>query len=185
MSRHRSQNAHPLCPMHACKHKRLATYCYTEHTSSNIARLLTWTARRPDLSRPLYVLTFQARLPDHYHPLRRRRQLPLTPTRTTRRRWRHLQLRILRHHPLEPNPHTLNNRQQNRTTNCTIPYRLWATPNRERATGKETRDDGVPGVLLLADAFDGTVECAEHAAPDTEVAAEDGRAGFDCCDGWM
>lgn len=90
---------------------------------------------------------------------------------TTRRWRRHLQLRAIGHHPLEPNPDTLNHSQQNRTANRTVPYCSRTSSNSERTSREESGDDGVPGVFLFADTFDGAVEGGEHAAPDAEVAS--------------
>ena len=53
------------------------------------------------------------------------------------------------------------------------------TPHGEGAAGQEARDDGVVRVLLLPVALDGAVERREEAAPDTKVAADDGRARLD------
>ena len=108
---------------------------------------------------------------------------PLTPTRRRRRRLRNLNPRILRHHPLKPNPHALNHRQQNRTSNGSIPYRPRPTSHRQRAPREETRNNRIPRILLPPDALDGAVEGAEHAAPDAEVAAQHGGARFDGCHG--
>lgn len=53
------------------------------------------------------------------------------------------------------------------------------TPHGEGATGQEARDDGVVWVLLLPVPLDGAVKGREETAPDTKVAADDGRAGLD------
>lgn len=101
----------------------------------------------------------------------------------TGRRWGHLELCVLGHHPLETDADTFDDGEQDGAADGTVADGLGTSTHGERTTGEETGDDGVPRVLLFADAFHGAVECAEHAAPDTEVASEDGRAGLDCCDG--
>jgi hypothetical protein len=100
------------------------------------------------------------------------------------RRRGHLQLGVLGHHPLEPDSDALDDGQQDCAADGAVADGFGASAHGERATSEEAGDDCVPGVLLFADALDGAVECAEHAAPDAEVAAEYGRAGLDCCDGW-
>ena len=102
----------------------------------------------------------------------------------TRRRWGHLQLGVLGHHPLETDSDTLDDGEQDCAADGAVADGFGTSTNGERTTSEETGDDGVPGILLFANALDGAVECAEHAAPDAEVAAEYGRAGLDCCDGW-
>lgn len=49
-------------------------------------------------------------------------------------------------------------------------------PNEEKSVLRTC----VVGVLLLPDALDGTVECAEQAAPNAKVAAEHRRPRLDC-----
>ena len=102
----------------------------------------------------------------------------------TGRRWGHLQLGVLGHHPLETDSDTLDDGEQDCAADGAVADGFGTSTNGERTTSEETGDDGVPGILLFANALDGAVECAEHAAPDTEVATEYGRACLDCCDGW-
>jgi hypothetical protein len=101
-----------------------------------------------------------------------------------RRRRGHLELGVLGHHPLETDSDALDDGQQDCAADGAVADGFGPSAHGERAAGEEAGDDRVPGVLLLADALDGAVECAEHAAPDAKVAAEYGRAGLDCCDGW-
>ena len=49
----------------------------------------------------------------------------------------------------------------------------------EEAAGGGSRDDGVPGVLFLADVDHGAVEGGEEAAPDGEAAADAGGVHAD------
>jgi hypothetical protein len=100
-------------------------------------------------------------------------------------RWwrRSIQPRVVRHHPVEANRHTLDNRQQYRTRYRAVAHRLVSSPHGERTAGEEACDDGVPWVLLLPYSLDRAVVCVEETAPDAEVAAENGGAGFDCCEG--
>ena len=53
------------------------------------------------------------------------------------------------------------------------------TPQGQASTGKETRDDTIPHVLLLPVALDGTVERREHATPYTKIATCDRCASLD------
>jgi hypothetical protein len=101
----------------------------------------------------------------------------------TGRRRGHLELCVLGHHPLETDANSFDDGQQDGAADGSVADGLGTSTHGERTTGEETGDDCVPRVLLFADAFHGAVECAEHAAPDTEVASEHGRAGLDCCDG--
>jgi hypothetical protein len=96
-------------------------------------------------------------------------------------RWS-IQPRVVRHHPVEPNRHTLDNRQKNGARYRAVAHRLVPSSNRERATCKESGDDCVPWVLLLPYSLDRAVICVEETAPDAEVAAENRCAGFDCCE---
>ena len=100
------------------------------------------------------------------------------------RRWGHLQLGVLGHHPLETDSDTLDDGEQDCAADGAVADGFGTSTNGERTTSEETGDDGVPGMLLFANALDGAVECAEHAAPDAEVATEYGRACLECCDGW-
>jgi len=100
------------------------------------------------------------------------------------RRWRHLQLGVLGHHPLEPDSDTLDDGQQDGAADGAVADGFGSSAHGERTTGEETGNNGVPWVLLFANALDGAVECAEHATPDAEVATEYGRACLDCRDGW-
>jgi hypothetical protein len=118
----------------------------------------------------------------HFLSLRGGRQTALAALAGRRRG--HLQLGVLGHHPLETDSDTLDDGQQDGAADGAVADGFGASTHGERATGEETGDDGVPGILLFANALDGAVECAEHAAPDAEVATEYGRAGLDCCDGW-
>jgi hypothetical protein len=101
----------------------------------------------------------------------------------TGRRWGHLELCVLGHHPLETNTDTLDDGEQDGAADGTVADGFGSSTDGERTTSEETSDNRVPGILLLSDAFHSAVECAEHAAPNTEVASEDRRAGLDCCDG--
>ena len=112
--------------------------------------------------------------PSHSYP-------PLAPRTCLLRRWRrHLQPRILRHHPLEPNTDSLYHGQQYRTPNSAIPYRPRPASHSQRASGEETSNNSVPRILFLSYAFGCAVEGAEETSPNAEVAAEDGCASFDC-----
>ena len=91
----------------------------------------------------------------------------------------HIQPRILRHHPLNPNPHPFNHGQQTRTSNRTIPRTPDPTADRQRPTGEKPSDDGIIWILLLPHPFHRTVKRRKQATPDSKVAAEDGRSGFD------
>lgn len=101
----------------------------------------------------------------------------------TRRRRGHLKLCVLGHHSLETDADTLNDGEKDGAADSTVADGFGTSTDSERTTGEEAGDDSVPGILLLAQAFYGAVECAEHAAPNAKVAAEHGCAGLDCCDG--
>jgi hypothetical protein len=94
-------------------------------------------------------------------------------------RLRGLQLCAARHHPLQTDTDTLDDRQQYRAADGIVPCRLETSSNREGTAGEEAGDDGIVWVLLLAYALDGAVKCREQAAPDTKVATEHGRAHLD------
>lgn len=100
-----------------------------------------------------------------------------------RRRLRSLELGRTSHHLAEADTDTLDDGQQDGTADGTVTSSLVATTDGQRAAGEETGNDGVPGVLLLADALDGAVKRREETTPDTEVAAENGRSHLDRCDG--
>ena len=91
----------------------------------------------------------------------------------------YIQPRIPRHSPLHPNPHPLNHRQQNPTPNRRVPRLLPPTPNRQTAPREKPRDDRIVRVFLLSYPLDSAIKGREETAPDTEITAEDGRAGFD------
>lgn len=95
----------------------------------------------------------------------------------------YLQFGTPSHHLAKRNSNTLNNRQQDRTSNSTIPRRLVPATNRQRATRKEPSNNSIVGVLLLADPLDGTVKCRKETTPHAEIAAEDGGAHLDGGDG--
>jgi hypothetical protein len=48
----------------------------------------------------------------------------------------------------------------------------------QATTGHEAGNNGIPCVLLLPESFYSTVECGEHATPNTKVATGDGCTGF-------
>lgn len=77
----------------------------------------------------------------------------------------------------------LDDGQQDRAADGAVPHGLVPATHGERATGEEAGDDGVVGVLLAPDTLDGAVERREEAAPDAEVAAEDGGAELHGRDG--
>lgn len=95
----------------------------------------------------------------------------------------YLQLGAAGHHLGEGNTDTLNDSQQNSTTNGTISGSLVASSNGQRATGKETCDNGVVWILLLADALDGAVKGGEQATPYAKVSTENGCSHLDGRDG--
>lgn len=82
--------------------------------------------------------------------------------------------------PLESDTDALNDGQKDGAADGTVSNSLCTTTNGESTSGKETGNDGVPRILLLADALDSAVECREHAAPDTEVTTENRSACLDC-----
>jgi hypothetical protein len=53
------------------------------------------------------------------------------------------------------------------------------TARRQATARHEAGNNGVPCVLLLPISFYGTVECGEHATPNTKVATRDGCTRFD------
>jgi hypothetical protein len=55
------------------------------------------------------------------------------------------------------------------------------TSRSKASTREETRDDAVPGVLLLSVALDGAVKSREHATEHAEVAARNGSSCLDRC----
>lgn len=57
-------------------------------------------------------------------------------------------------------------------------YASKLTTESKSSTSHETRDDGVPGVLLLPVALDGTVKGREQSTPDTEVSTENGSTSL-------
>ena len=61
----------------------------------------------------------------------------------------HLQLCVVRHHPLETNTDTLNDSQENGAHNGGVPRSLDTTTNSQRTTSEETSDDY--SEILLAD----------------------------------
>lgn len=83
----------------------------------------------------------------------------------------YLQLGAAGQHSLESNTDTLDDSQEDGTTDGTVSRSLVTATDGQGATREEAGDDGVVGVLLLADALDGAVECREETTPDTEVAA--------------
>lgn len=91
----------------------------------------------------------------------------------------YLLLRATSHHLAKGDTDTLNDGQQHSAANGAIARRLVATAHGQRAARQETGRNGIPGILLLADALDRAVECAEETTPDTKVAAEYGRAHLD------
>lgn len=95
----------------------------------------------------------------------------------------HLELLATRHHSLEAHADTLDNCQQHGATDSTVANLLGTSSYGQRTSCEETSDDGVPGVLLLADALNCAIECAEETTPHTEVTTKYGRAHLDCCDG--
>lgn len=94
----------------------------------------------------------------HHAPIKNRRgktremnlssNPPLTPL--TRRRRRQLESRILSHHTLETNTNTFNNSQQDGASDSAVADGFRPATDGERTAREETRDDGVPGVFLLA-----------------------------------
>jgi len=95
----------------------------------------------------------------------------------------YLELLRARHHSLEAHAYTLDDCEQHRTAYRAISDLLRATADGERPSREEARDDGVPRILLLADALNRAVESAEKATPHPEVPAENWRAHLDRCDG--
>src|SRR3569833_928147 len=91
----------------------------------------------------------------------------------------HLLLRAPGEHLLECDVDVFDDGQQHGAGDSAVPGRLEASAHSQRPTREEAGDHAVPGVLLLADALDRAVECREQAAPDAEVAAEDGRPHLD------
>lgn len=87
------------------------------------------------------------------------------------------------HHLAEADTDTLDDGQQDSATDGAVAGSLVTTTDGQRATGEEAGNDGVPGVLLLADALDGAVKRREETAPDTKVAAQHGCSHLDRCDG--
>ena len=100
-----------------------------------------------------------------------------------RRRLGHFELRRSRQHLGETDTDTLNDGKQNGTANGTVARGLVATSDGESTTSEETGNDGVVGVLLLADALYGAVKGREEATPDAEVASEDRSSHLDGGDG--
>ena len=102
-------------------------------------------------------------------------------TRRFGRGWGHrgrFELRVLGHHPAEADADTFDNGEKNGAGYCAVAHRFVASAYGERSAGEEACDDGVPGVLLLPYPFDGAVICVEKTSPDSEVATENGGAGF-------
>ena len=99
-------------------------------------------------------------------------------------RWRgQVELGVVGHHAVEADGNALDDGEQDGTRYRAVAHRLVASADGERAAGEETRDDGVPRVLLLPYALDRAVVCVEQPSPDAEVAAEYWRARLDGCDG--
>ena len=96
---------------------------------------------------------------------------------------RHLELGAARQHLGEGDADALDDGEEDGAANGVVARGLEAASKRERAAGEEAGNDGVVGVLLLADALYGAVECREQAAPDAKVAAQHGRAHLDGRDG--
>ena len=68
----------------------------------------------------------------------------------TGRRWGHLELCVLGHHPLETDADALDDGEQDGAADGTVADGLGSSTDGERTTGEETGNDGVPGVFLLA-----------------------------------
>lgn len=96
---------------------------------------------------------------------------------------RHLELGGAGEHLAEADTDTFDDGEQDGAADGAVAGSLVATSDGERATGEEAGDDGVVGILLLADALDGAVKGGEETTPDAEVAAEHGSAHLDGCDG--
>lgn len=75
-----------------------------------------------------------------------------------RRRLRHLKLRRSGQHLGETDTDTLDYGEQNGAANGTVARSLVTTSDGESTTSEETGNDGVVGVLLLADALYGAVK---------------------------
>lgn len=69
----------------------------------------------------------------------------------------YLQLCVIGHHSLETNTDTLNDSQEDGAHDGGVTGSLDTTTDGQRATSEETSDNGVPGILLLANTLDSTV----------------------------
>ena len=95
-------------------------------------------------------------------------------------RWRRgVESCVVGHHAVEANRDAFNDSEEDGTRYSAVAHGAVPATDSEGAAGEEAGDDGVPRVLLLPNALDGTVICVEEAAPDTEVAAENRGAGLD------
>lgn len=91
----------------------------------------------------------------------------------------YLQLGTAGHHLGKGNTDALNDSQQNSTADSTVPRRFVASSNGQRATSKETCNDGIVWILLLANTLDGAVKGREQTTPYAKVATEDRCSHFD------
>lgn len=83
---------------------------------------------------------------------------------------------------MNANAHTFDDGKEDGAHDGAIPRSLVASSRGKGSSGEESGNDGVVWILLLANAFDGAIKSAEHAAPDSEIASCDWRAGLDRSD---
>jgi len=84
--------------------------------------------------------------------------------------------KLFAHKPVQHDAHAFDQAQEDRAHHRAPHHVLRTAPSCHDRSRRRPTHDGVPGVFLLPEVSEGTVEGGEAEAPGGELAAQDGRA---------
>ena len=94
----------------------------------------------------------------------------------------YVQPRAVSHESLNTNAYTFNDGKEDGTHDGAVSRCFVASSCSQGSSGEKPCNDGVVWILLLSNAFDGTIKSTKHAAPNPKVASCNWRACFDSSD---